>query len=1278
MNSMDSHYWGAHASLFSKEVINNYQLINNIFMRKISTICMSLLMAVSLQVSAAGKTTLGQKFHKTPMMVAVPGMMDRSSFALQMQRNGFGMSPKNSLTTVASDADAPAANIADQDFGFVTGPNGYTWYYTTKSVFHANPDPASESKKEEFYTSSVLTFYNNDNEKVGSFTVTPPEGFDLCNSIQVDGPITTKLFNSDEYSNVVLIYFHNAKNGVTEEVTKAYDIETGKELFSTEGNGIILDLSEGWNSYKRLMVSRQNVVDDADQKAYAVIDVYALKGYGANAALTKEHTFKVEQELSESLEGSVLNVLTLNGQPYYFLSQYEKPFENKDIDQSKITGVGDLQTKDNHYILTVFDRYYNQVDQLSIPIESPNSGTVRSAGFGVLGFNDFSKNYFNEDDKFNYVIGINNYTPSDKGDKLSFAVYDSENGKIKDICSDVTNEEYGILQAIPGKEEQMYFLQSVNGTDQISMINFPSLETATVLPPSVDGNTVTTTLDRIPTSKNAQGYQYIVNLNQLEKNDQEEVTAPIAWINPDCTIDHKDVMNLGKNGETFMPLFNANTMNPYLFDTDEEMEYVYITKKRSKGKLYQVVCVAKADGTVIKEFASDEEKTLHACAVPKMNEKGKSQFVILFDNATTGNVEGEFYDLPFVKFAKGGDGTVANPYLVSTAGDLKQMSLLPRRNFKLANDIDMLEAGYWEPVSEFSGSLDGDNHSIYNLNINTTAGNAGLFGILSYGASVKNLNVINPILVVSGNNNTAGIIAGQSTTSKSMGAEGIVPFENIHVLGATITGDQASPKAGGIVGSAALYGKINGCSFEGTINLPDNSNMTGGIAGELLTSSSVESSSCNMTANVASTLGGIAGTISADAHVYNCESKGELTAENTIGGIVADSERGLIDKCISNATLTATQGSSWSGFATGGIVGKLLEDWPQQDYDDEESADNSETATPVETTPVVSNCVMTGKIYVVNPMSGDESDGDDDDYDDYARPNMKMVDGAIEYTSEAVDSINRVHMIVGSSIEDSYNEKDIEVGEDEYGDPIYETINLGRFTEYGLKNNYTTTNFNTNDKDNITDGKYIAAGNLNENFFTSAGYAYGKTNDAPWKGANVPTLYFNEEAKSISLSANDILVGLNNPKASFKVTVYGVENADDIADPVSSNTKVAEVSLGEINGNVATIEVTGKSQGIATITINYAGYTATCTVTVLKEVVDGIENVETNVFQVSMANGYIAAEGAKTIQVYSVGGQLVAKSNGAAISTAQLAKGIYVVNATSAAGQKSTAKFVVK
>lgn len=1205
-------------------------------MRKISTICLSLLMAVGMQVSASSKTNVGLKFHRTPSIgVSVPGMVDRSNATQQMKAVGLWAGIKNAPERVAA-SDA-TSSLSEQGFGWIDGPDGYPWYYTQKSTFHSNP--AKPDSKAEYYTSSTVTLYDNTNKKVGSFTVTPPEGYDLCNSLQFYGPVTKKLFDNDQYSYEIMAYFHNADAGATKEMSKAYSVETGDELFSCDGMAIIFDAStSSWNTYQRLLVVGTDVTDG---KTYDKVDVYGMTGWGSNAKFAVEHTFKVPAELTVDLEGAYVNGFIVDGKPYYAISQYEKPWgaqiedtdDSDSSDDSATDGddsgdssdsdasIGDLQTKDNHFIVTIYDRNFDQVDQLSIPIGPKDSNTACMGGFGTFGFNDLSKNYFDKSGKFNYVVGIVDYNPKEDGDLVSFGVYDSANGKIKDICDNIGSDQYGILNEIPGKDEQMFFMQDNDGVQQIVLKDFPSCETVTTLPATIEGNSISTTFDRIASNKNDKGYQYVIKLAQGETNDAEEVLCPIAWVNPDCTIDHKDMLNIGEAGENFMPLLNSTTMDPYLFDTNDDMEYVFISKQKRKGKIYNVLQVTSSDGTPIKTFESDDNLTFRTASVPLMNDKGKHQFVVSFENAATGNVDVDFYDLPFNKFAEGGEGTVDDPFMVSTAGDLRQMSLLPRRHYKLANDIDMTAAGYWTPVENFYGSLDGDNHAIFNLNVNGTSGNVGLVGTLSYGASIKNLNVINPTITMGDNANYAGVIAGQATTSKNNGAEGVVSFENVHVLGANICSETASPKVGGIVGSAALYAKLKGCSFDGSIYLPENWTATGGLVGELETSSTVESSSANVTATASSTLGGIAGFISADAKVLNCEAQGELTAENTIGGIVADSERGLIDKCINKATVHATKGTSYAGYSTGGIVGKLAEDWPSSSEDTRAAASSA----------VISNCVAAGKI---------------------------LVDENTEYNPTAVANAKRVHMIAGSTINDSSDDD-------------------ATYTEGGLANNYTTADFSTNTDATTVEGKYVAKNDLKKDFFTAAGYAYGKTNDAPWKGSAIPTLYFNDEAKAISVSASDITVGLNAPEATFKVTVYGVDNADEV-DAISLNNAVAEVALDKVEGNVAIFKVTGKNVGVTAINVTYGDLDASCSVMVLKNVVNGIETIENDDFAVRVADGIISAEGAKSIDVYAVGGQLVAKSNGSAISTAQMAKGIYVVKATDKAGHKSTAKFVVK
>ena len=82
----------------------------------------------------------------------------------------------------------------------------------------------------------------------------------------------------------------------------------------------------------------------------------------------------------------------------------------------------------------------------------------------------------------------------------------------------------------------------------------------------------------------------------------------------------------------------------------------------------------------------------------------------------------------------GGDGTVANPFLVEDAEDLKAVEQNLTAQYKQTADI-VLQAG-WEPIGlVFQGTYDGDLHTIEFSGAQTT-----LFDVL-HGAVVKNVGL---------------------------------------------------------------------------------------------------------------------------------------------------------------------------------------------------------------------------------------------------------------------------------------------------------------------------------------------------------------------------------------------------------------------------------------------------------------------------------------------------------------------------------------------------------
>ena len=1180
-------------------------------MRFLSTLCLTLLLGASgTAAMASSKASFAKKFKNVDIhrLVSVPGMVDCSNSAYQMRQAG--------LATVGNApmriGDTPTNAASGEAYGWVTSPDASNWYFTQDIT--SRDSVYSEDYTAHFHESSVITLFDNNHKQVGSFSVKVPEGWKHVADITPYGPITKKLFDRDEKSNEILVEFHDAFNGSNKYLTRAYDINTGEIKFEMEGTGLVFDASKGWNSYQRLIMTHES-----DEK-YS-IDVIAPPANGQNK-WTVEHTFNfaIDNRITY-LQGSCFNCMNVDGTPYYVLAQYDKPFTNTDVDD----GSKDVkQEPGNFLVLRTLDKNFDKVDSIRVSIDAPEGIPYRSAAFGLFGNNDLSKGYFSNSGKLNYVVGLYDYVPSLDGDLISYAVYDSENGKLKDICDKVTSNKRGLLNTIHGKSEQMWFLQTIGTSEgsgqQIQLVDVPSCEKVGVLPQSIDGNAISSNFDRYPTTANAQGYQYVIALSQAQSNEAGEVLAPIAWVNPDRTIDHVDRLNLGLKAENFTPLINSTSLNPYLFNTDDDMEYVYIAKKRREdgsNKIDNVLEVSKLDGTVLKSWRGDDTHVFEKASFPVMNDLGKRQMFVVFNDTENNKYDMNFYDLPFTKFERGGKGTVEDPYLISTTGDFQQLALEPTKNYKMVADIDMSKAAqWWTPVKNFTGSLDGDGHTIYNLGVKTTEDHTGLFGTLDLNGVAKNLIFVNPTVEVTNTNQFAGVLAGETNYTYD-GKGKATNVDSIFVYGAKIEGDdQTFIAAGGLVGSANLKTKINNCSFQGEITLPNSENV-GGIVGQTRSGSSVNACYANVNATAKTVLGGIVG-IAGTPHDYckftNCEVRGQLTAENAVGGFVGDNYFNEISNVVSHADIVATKKSAWNGYAAGGIIGVM------------ESAWNGGSG-------FAKNCVFDGSVKVLQ-------------------------DG------EEINAPATVHQIAGKTIAD-----------DEYSageTPAKETR---------LSGNYTTNNVGSTDATSV-DGAYKAAQEMGKDFFTGMGYAYGSSLAEPWKedGSKIPTLYFNNIAKAFAVSADDVTVGTTDEGAAVvKVSVYGLENPDLESDLEVSSTPNAAVSLGETHGNSIDLIIKGKKQGAAVVTVNFGEFSATIHVTVLKNFVSGIESVEAaETLVIKAADGQISAEGANAIWVYSVNGKLVGKTSGAAFSTSGLTSGLYIVKATDKAGHKATAKFVIK
>lgn len=239
----------------------------------------------------------------------------------------------------------------------------------------------------------------------------------------------------------------------------------------------------------------------------------------------------------------------------------------------------------------------------------------------------------------------------------------------------------------------------------------------------------------------------------------------------------------------------------------------------------------------------------------------------------------------------GGTGTAEDPFIISDATDLEELSDNVENNkesfagqyFLMTSDIDMSNVANLRPIGNnfgrsadlpdfirpFSGTFDGAGHTIRNLQMEHRNGLfGGLFGIID-NATIKNVNIDNSDIYISVG---AAAIVGAGT--------GKCSIVNCHV-GENVSITNGSYYAGGIIGGL-LQGDgstIADCTNAATVK---SINISGGIiANNSQTGLTIER--CGNVGNIVeanSYTGGICGYTTEGLTINDCYNTGKIELYN--------------------------------------------------------------------------------------------------------------------------------------------------------------------------------------------------------------------------------------------------------------------------------------------------------------------------------------------------------------------------------------------------------------
>lgn len=846
----------------------------------------------------------------------------------------FCFMPKASLSHVlgvGEDADAglkirTAARIASKTLpeadaiGFLDTPDGEQWYY----VGQLTKDSGSICHFSfTIYDSSFNELYTIEDDVALAENETRVVDVQLCSLV------TKKFFNNDDNPEFMVAFAANTPEYVNHYYTKVYDVSSTEPIGQFEGYWCtdVNTSTDRWseNFYIGFVTQQETTQPEIGGVANSmdyVIDIYKKAGYGTSCETV--HEIRIPSLLSSGESWTPVLASAHNGNAcfvanYLKYSFYENPYDwnNENL------------TADNEFVVDFYEipRYGNP--DLAYQTRIPTVGSSSDINFYYLGAfmydGDITYGRYTSDNAPSFTITRAHYDTSSDGYSYSYDIYPAGSKEDPYTQKTVTLGENidgaTFMSDVRGYAPQVCFIK-VNGENYVfDFVNLLNGSVEHSLPYDISDNiTMNAGVDRVADNGS---YLYVVAQYTAEADEEGNAIQVVAYVNPDGSLHHADRLNLGQDVAQANVFTSAYALDPYVFNTDNEREYMLLVKRYltqgSSTTREELMVISPSKGVLLDLLPDEDLGTILFVELDEKSEYGQNMYVSYQTPDFRYNTV--CYELPLEKFA-GGDGSAADPYQIATLGDLRQVKFNLSANYVLVNDIDARGSEMEHVTGNFSGTFDGGGHNI----IGPALLGQGLFecidggdGSSSSSGVVKDLNIIEPNVTVS--DYQTGILADDVIGAK---------ISNVFIYDVVAQGETSGVSAtfGGIAGSAAFYSEISNSAVIGAaINLPESS--VGGIAGKIATSATIKACSFKGDITAGTSVGGIVGrTNSAGDCIEDCHVDAVIVAKNTIGGVAGYSERGILRRCHVQGSIEATEAPMWGGGpSTGGLIGELATDW---------------------------------------------------------------------------------------------------------------------------------------------------------------------------------------------------------------------------------------------------------------------------------------------------------------------------------------------------------------
>jgi len=462
------------------------------------------------------------------------------------------------------------------------------------------------------YTSEFSTL-DNDLQVVNTF------GFDFPENT---GHVRFGLEHNGVYGSVYIHFFEGTVHPDNQRSQVwLFDITTGEILKKLEGTGVEM------HNDKLLLYSTLKDI------TISILD---------SVTFDVEFSKVLEEELVvnySGMGGVPFFVQEIDGEDHYVFSHFEKLFMDN--------GPTFLATPNNSLVVKVYNSEYQLVTAVNLPMEDRTYDTpyiYPLVTFGMFSDIEISKHEFNSDDKYEFIYGID-YQDSNFRTRDAFFYVVNEDGEILHTL-DNPGSIFSYTEKIEGFDDQVLFLKD-NTTMHI--FNVQSWEMDLDLEPTLNGDLLMHHINRI---KKGDNFEYLIGLREYVEDDNGDWFARVKSYTRDGV--ETGCISLMLPYASYENTFSPNIYdlelfeNPHIFNSDDEIEYLYAVtaKDEDRDRDYVSVSIAQSGKAPLAVFRNEGNYSLSGTGLVHDYETGEPKWLWNTYYSHTGGSYSLFYLLP--------------------------------------------------------------------------------------------------------------------------------------------------------------------------------------------------------------------------------------------------------------------------------------------------------------------------------------------------------------------------------------------------------------------------------------------------------------------------------------------------------------------------------------------------------------------------------------------------------------------------------------------------------